>query len=316
MAVLSWDEICKRALSFNKKIIKEIEKNKYGHRQFTYECLTCGIIISNYHGNVFRDGCKNCSSIKRFSDTELKAKLKCEKYGFKFLSHVGMKGRHSYWLVKCNICSEEKATQLVHINSCKTCHFNKRRLTLEEFILKSKIVHSDKFDYSRVKFNNTKDKVIIKCNTCQHVFSQEVGCHYQNGGTGCPKCCESKGEKRVHDYLLPLNIKTERQRKFSDCKNQKHLPFDFYLSELNLLIEFDGEGHFGPFRFSKNKKANYEKYLKTVNNDKIKNEWAKANNIPLLRIPYWDFDRIEELIEAFIFEHTRKKEMKQLVLEI
>jgi hypothetical protein len=29
------------------------------------------------------------------------------------------------------------------------------------------------------------------------------------------------------------------------------------------------------------------------------------NNIPLLRIPYWDFDRIEELIKAFILEHTK-----------
>jgi hypothetical protein len=51
-------------------------------------------------------------------------------------------------------------------------------------------------------------------------------------------------------------------------------------------------------------------------NDKIKNEWAKANNIPLLRIPYWDYDRIEELIEAFILQHTKKKEIKQLVLEM
>ena len=50
--------------------------------------------------------------------------------------------------------------------------------------------------------------------------------------------------------------------------------------------------------------------------DKIKNEWARKNNIPLLRIPYWDYDRIEELIEAFILQHTRKKETKQLVLEM
>jgi hypothetical protein len=34
--------------------------------------------------------------------------------------------------------------------------------------------------------------------------------------------------------------------------------------------------------------------------DRIKDEWAKANNIPLLRIPYWDFDRIPEILDAFI----------------
>ena len=40
-------------------------------------------------------------------------------------------------------------------------------------------------------------------------------------------------------------------------------------------------------------------------------QYLKANNIPLLRIPYWDYDRIEELIEAFILQHTKKKEIKQ-----
>jgi hypothetical protein len=314
MAVLSYEAVCEKALSYNKRIIEEIEKNKYGQRQFRYECLICGFIISRFYGCVFRDGCEQCYLNKRLHDSETKAKQKCEKYNFKFLGYVGMKGDHSYWLVKCSNCGEEKETQIIHINSCKTCHFNKRRLSLEDFIYKSRLVHGDKFDYSDVELKNTKEKVKIKCNTCGYVFCQEAGCHYQ-AGTGCPKCSESKGEKRVYDYLSSLNIHFERQRKFSDCKNKRLLPFDFYITGFVLLVEFDGEGHFEPFRFSKNKKANYEKYLKTVNNDRIKNEWAKANNIPLLRIPYWDFDRIEELIDAFLIEHT-KKEIKQLVMEI
>jgi hypothetical protein len=38
--------------------------------------------------------------------------------------------------------------------------------------------------------------------------------------------------------------------------------------------------------------------------------------LPKDNIPYWDFDRIEELIEAFILQHTKEKEIKQLVLEM
>jgi hypothetical protein len=87
------------------------------------------------------------------------------------------------------------------------------------------------------------------------------------------------------------------------------------LSELNLFIEYDGEGHYFPcFGYiPENKQKNLEDCQRR---DKIKDEWAKANNIPLLRIPYWDYDRIEELIDAFILEHTRKKEVKQLVLDM
>ena len=85
--------------------------------------------------------------------------------------------------------------------------------------------------------------------------------------------------------------------------------------DLNLLVEYDGEYHYKLVRGStpelKQKRLELQQ-----RRDKVKNEWAKANNIPLLRIPYWDFDRIEELIDAFILQHTRKKEVKQLVLEM
>jgi hypothetical protein len=92
------------------------------------------------------------------------------------------------------------------------------------------------------------------------------------------------------------------------------LRFDFYLPNLNLLIEYDGEGHYKAIFGStiEEKQKNLEDCKKR---DKIKDDWAKANNIPLLRIPYWDFDKIEELIEAFILENTRK-EHDQSSLEI
>ena len=83
---------------------------------------------------------------------------------------------------------------------------------------------------------------------------------------------------------------------------------------MNLLIEYDGEYHYKAIRGS-TPEIKHKRFEDCQSRDKIKNEWAKANNIPLLRIPYWDFDRIEELIDAFIIEHT-KKEIKQLVMDI
>ena len=92
------------------------------------------------------------------------------------------------------------------------------------------------------------------------------------------------------------------------------LKCDFYLKDFTLLIDYDGEYHYKPVRGStpEQKQKNLEICQRR---DKIKNDWAKVNNIPLLRIPYWDYDRIEELIEAFILQHT-KKEIVQLSLEI
>ena len=110
------------------------------------------------------------------------------------------------------------------------------------------------------------------------------------------------------------NIKFTPQKTFQTLRNIKLLKCDFYLEDFNLLIEYDGEYHYKPVRGStpENKQKNLEAQQRR---DKIKDEWARKNNIPLLRIPYWDYDRIEELIDAFILDHTRKKEVKQLVLE-
>ena len=36
-------------------------------------------------------------------------------------------------------------------------------------------------------------------------------------------------------------------------------------------------------------------WQKTHKNDEIKNQYAKDKNIPLIRIPYTDFDKIDEL---------------------
>ena len=39
-----------------------------------------------------------------------------------------------------------------------------------------------------------------------------------------------------------------------------------------------------------------DSFQKTQINDKIKDEFYKNNNIKLLRIPYWDFYNIEEIL--------------------
>jgi hypothetical protein len=134
-------------------------------------------------------------------------------------------------------------------------------------------------------------------------------------GSGCPKCNESKGENKVAKYLSDNNISFIPQKIFKTLKDKRYLKPDFYLSELNLFIEYDGVGHYFPV-FGSTPEEKQKNLEDCQRRDKIKNEWARKNNIPLLRIPYWDFDRIEELIEAFILQHSKKKEIKQLVLEM
>jgi very-short-patch-repair endonuclease len=88
----------------------------------------------------------------------------------------------------------------------------------------------------------------------------------------------SRGEIIIQNYLMDHNIKYENQKKFKDCKNIFPLPFDFYLPDYNMCIEFDGEQHF--------KQIHNWRFEQTLKNDIIKTNFCKNNNIDLLRIKY------------------------------
>lgn len=91
-----------------------------------------------------------------------------------------------------------------------------KKKTKEEFITNSKIVHEEKYDYSKVEYIGNKVKVIIVCKI-HGDFNQTPNDHI--GGHGCRKCSE--------ENQLNYNLKEA----YSD-KN-KDFNLDLYVVELN-----------------------------------------------------------------------------------
>jgi len=110
---------------------------------------------------------------------------------------------------------------------------------------------------------------------------------------GCPQCekAKSKGEKEIAGLLLKWNIPFMTEFSFKDLRGEMYpLRFDFALTNKLMLIEYDGEGHYNPD----------SKYYQNNNNDERKNQYCSEHNIPLLRIPYWDYKKIPQLILNFL----------------
>ncbi len=61
----------------------------------------------------------------------------------------------------------------------------KKTLTTEEFIKKAKEIHGDKYDYSKVEYTSTNDKVCIICPEHGEFWQRP---HNHLKGQGCPKC--------------------------------------------------------------------------------------------------------------------------------
>ena len=112
-------------------------------------------------------------------------------------------------------------------------------------------------------------------------------------------CLKSKGEEKIGLILSQNNIKFEREKTFDSCRfldTNRLARFDFYLPELNICIEYDGEQHFSFKQDSGwNNEENYQ-ILKS--HDNFKTQWCKEHNIPLIRIPYTKYETlcIEDLL--------------------
>ena len=118
-------------------------------------------------------------------------------------------------------------------------------------------------------------------------------------GTGCPICKKSKGELRVKEVLEENEIKFTPQKYFEDCKDKNPLPFDFYLDDYNIAIEYDGTQHYFPTAFfTRDEEAAKENFEYVKSHDKIKTKYCKDNGLKLIRIPYWSFNKIEEIIKS------------------
>lgn len=119
--------------------------------------------------------------------------------------------------------------------------------------------------------------------------------------TNCPVCNESKGERKIRSLLIENKITFKPQYKIKNCKYKNSLSFDFgvIINNKLKLIEFNGKQHYESLSFFESNNSQ-NKFKLQKKRDKIKFNYCKKNNIPLLVIPYWEMDNIEKLIKEFL----------------
>jgi len=197
----------------------------------------------------------------KYLNTSTKIKIICPEHG-EFLQTINMH-KHGNGCPKCHKLSKKKPLK-----------------NLKEHINDFKKAHNNKYNYSKIIFKNTNTKIEIICPK-HGSFFQTPNMHKL--GSGCPKCKESKGERKIREFLEENNIKYSQEVKLFE-----NYRFDFYLEDLNTVIEYDGKQHSEPVEYF----GGLEGFLKTQERDRIKEKFLKENNIELLRINYKEFNNI------------------------
>ena len=94
-----------------------------------------------------------------------------------------------------------------------------------------------------------------------------------------------------------------QQKVFDDCVYKSKLRFDFYLNRYNVIIEYDGIQHFEAVDFAgRGKSWANEQYKLIKQKDKIKNSYCLCRGIRLIRIPYYNYNNIEQILTSNLLE--------------
>ena len=124
-------------------------------------------------------------------------------------------------------------------------------------------------------------------------------------------CLISNGERLIREILIKNNVIFETQFQFNDLVSpitNRHLKFDFAIfnrfRELYCLIEFDGNQHYYGTRFSNDSAVNKEKFERLKLYDHLKNSYCLEHNIRLLRIPFFDLNNIEMILDKNLKEES------------
>ena len=140
-------------------------------------------------------------------------------------------------------------------------------------------------------FVNMRTHIEVKHVSCGHSYKVNPSAFLS--GKGCANCVVSKGEECVKESLNSIGVEYDREKVFHYLGRNR---FDFFIPSLNIAIEYDGEQHYKSIDA-----WGGEEYLESVRqSDALKNDFCEYMGIDLLRIPYWEFDNIDEIVTNFI----------------
>lgn len=222
--------------------------------------------------------------------------------------HPTSKQHSTFWFCKCHLCGKVYSVSrdgLVSGKSscCNHCKGEKIRNKAQERGL-NVWRKGDRFgmleilESAGIKGNHSYVKCKCDCGNVINVRVEHLRGRHHSRTISCGCASQSSGEIKITQLLEQANIEFQAQYRIKDFNLSS--PFDFAIFNNGVLlglIEYDGEQHFESIEFF----GGEEKLKLQQERDERKNKWCKDNNIPLIRIPYTEYDNltIEYLLSFF-----------------
>ena len=280
---------------FGRLTVLERDYSRKGKNSYWICQCDCGNITSVQSTHLKHGDTQSCGCLNR--ERVSKAKL-IDLTGQKFNRLTVLKrdfsktGHSVYWICQCD-CGNVVSVQGNHLKNgnVQSCGCLSKERSLE---INTIDLMNQKFNHLTVLERDTTKTGkgaywICQCD-CGNTVSVS-GRNLRNGSVQSCGCIKfSKGENKIKDILSSLNINFFQQKTFNNLKHKSNLKFDFFLPDYNCCIEYNGVQHYEPVKYFGGEKEFKEIQLR----DSIKKQWCQENNIKLIEIPYWDFDKIDK----------------------
>lgn len=289
-------------LSIKNPIVSVVEQYINTHTAILHHCLIHDVFWKTTPSRVLSGaGCEKCKK-EKFRNTRCKTheeyveEVEVRNPNVVVIGeYVDAKTQIDFYCKKHNVCWSAYPDNVLRGCGCHKCSKEKigakNRKTHDRYVQDLKIVNQNIEVLE--EYIDAETPILHRCKIDGHMWSARPGNILF--GKGCPKCNESRGEKEIYKWLYNHHISYIRQKTFDDCRDQRPLPFDFYLPDYNICIEYDGEQHFRPVELF----GGEEGFNKRMYHDEIKNQYCSNNKIHLLRIPY--YSNIEEELNNFFY---------------
>ena len=282
---------------FVAKAVK-VHGDKYDYSKAEYiKSSSKVIILCKEHGefeqrpysHLLGAGCKKCFENKRgksnlHTTTQFIEDAKLthgDRYDYSKVEYTNTKTNIT---IICKVHGEFEQLPGHHKrgSGCKKCAFEKNSLFLrsntEEFISKAKLIHGDRYDYSKVDYTYAKTPVIIICKV-HGEFEQGVGSHLAKNG--CSKCSGS---------YAPTTSEWIEKAKLVHGERYDYSKVNYIKNSIKVIIICKEHGEFE--QTPCNHLSGYNcKFCETRNYNYTTNEWVEKAK--LVHGDMYDYSKVD-----------------------
>lgn len=288
--MLSKNEFINR---INNTIFILVGEYKNTNTKTEFKCKKCNYIQKIRPGHILNgSGCSNCSGVRKKTHGEYIEDLYKVNPNMDCLGeYKAARKKIKHRCLICNYISDYIPNNLLRGQGCAKCA-NNQNIGTDTY--KDKLKEKKKKIEVIDDYINRATNIKHLCLICNKEFYGVPMNILKSKSDGCPSCkITSIGEDKISNYLDIRGINYIWQYKNESCKNKKVLPFDFYLPNFKICIEYDGQQHHIPNRFG----SDISEFIKIKKNDEIKNKWCVKNDIRLIRISYKEINNIDLILD-------------------